>query len=76
MEELIDFDRKRPGKSLSNKDWEHPVDPDARVAHRKDGATDMAHKAEHCVDLESGALLAVTVQVADQGDTQTLAETR
>ena len=49
VEELIDFDRKRPGKSLSSKDGEHPVDPDARVACMKDGATDMARKAEHCV---------------------------
>ena len=45
-EELIDFDRKRKPKKLSNKEWEHPVDPDARVAKMKDGATDMAHKAK------------------------------
>ena len=75
VEELIEFDRKRAGKTLSNAEWEHPVDPDARVAKMKDGATDMAYKAEHAVDLESGALLAVTVQAADKGDTQTLGET-
>ena len=45
-EEWIDFDRKRKPKKLSNKEWEHPVDPDARVAKMKDGATDMAHKAK------------------------------
>ena len=45
-EELIDFDRKRKPKKLSNKEWEHPVDPDARVAKMKDGATDMAHSAK------------------------------
>jgi hypothetical protein len=28
----------------------------------KDGRTHLAHKAEHAVDLESGALLAVTLQ--------------
>ena len=38
----------------------------------KDGSTHMAHKAEHAVDLSSGALLAVTLQGADQGDTTTI----
>ena len=32
-------------------------------------------KAEHAVDLESGALVGVTVQAADQGDTTTVVET-
>ena len=48
-EELIDFDRKRKPKKLSNEEWEHPVDPDARVAKMKTGATDMCHKAK-CED--------------------------
>ena len=43
-EELLDFDRKRKPKTLSNAEWEHSVDPDARVARMKDGATDMARK--------------------------------
>ena len=73
--ERIEYDRGRPGKSLSNKDWESKTDPDAKVAKRKDGGTDMAHKAEHVVDLESGALLGVTVQGAELGDTQTLGQT-
>src|SRR5262249_37047177 len=38
----------------------------------KDGQTHLAHKAEHAVDLCSGALLAVTLQGADQGDTTTI----
>lgn len=74
-EELIDFDKKRKPKKLSNEEWEHPVDPDARVAKMKDGATDMAHKAEHLIDLESGAMVAVTLQPADSGDTTTIGET-
>ena len=45
-EELIDFDRKRKPKKLSNKEWKHPVDPDARAAKMKDGATDIAHLAK------------------------------
>jgi transposase len=41
----------------------------------KDGRTHLAHKAEHAVDLDTGAIVAVTIQGADQGDTQTLPET-
>ena len=35
----------------------------------------MAHKAEHAVDLETGAVVAVTLQAADEGDTTTMEET-
>ena len=41
----------------------------------KDGTTHLAHKAEHAVDMESGAIIAVTLQPADQGDTTTIKET-
>ena len=37
----------------------------------KDGRTHLAHKAEHAVDLETGAIVGVTVQDADDGDTTT-----
>jgi transposase len=73
-EELARLDRKREKKS-SNQDWTHPHDPDARITKMKDGRTHLAHKAEHAVDLETGAVVAVTVQGADQGDTTTLKET-
>ena len=75
LAELAEFDRKRKDKTLSNKEWESPTDPDARVAKMKDGTTHLAHKAEHAVDLESGALLGVTLQAADQGDTASLGKT-
>jgi len=73
-EQLAKLDRKRPRKG-SNEDWKHPHDGDARIAKMKDGRTHLAHKVEHGVDLQSGALLAVTVQPADRGDTQTLERT-
>ena len=73
-EDLARLDRKRK-KKTSNKDWKHPGDPDAKVAKMKDGRTHLAHKAEHAVDLETGAIVAVTVQGADQGDTTTIVET-
>jgi transposase len=41
----------------------------------KDGRTHLAHKAEHAVDLETGAVVGVTVQDADKGDTTTSIET-
>lgn len=69
--DLAKLDRKRPRKG-SNEEWEHPHDPDARIAKMKDGSTHLAHKAEHVVDLESGALLGVTLHEANQGDTQTV----
>ena len=73
-EDLAKLDRKRKNKG-SNKDWEHPHDPDARIAKMKDGRTHLAHKAEHAVDLETGAIVAVTLQEADQGDTTTIQTT-
>ena len=73
-EALARLDRKRK-KKTSNKDWTNPHDPDAKITKMKDGRTHLAHKAEHAVDLETGAIVAVTVQGADQGDTTTLGET-
>ena len=72
--ELARFDRKRPKKG-SNDEWTHPQDPDAKITRMKDGRTRLAHKAEHAVDLETGAVVGVTVQDADAGDTKTMSET-
>ena len=73
-EDLAKLDRKRTGKG-SNRVWKHPHDADARITRMKDGRTHLAHKAEHAVDLETGAIVSVTVQGADQGDTQTMVKT-
>jgi transposase len=73
-EDLAKVDKTRKNKA-SNADWEHPHDKDSRIAKMKDGSTHMAHKAEHAVDMESGAVLAVTLQAADLGDTTTVIET-
>ena len=72
--ELARFDRKRKKKG-SNDDWTHPQDPDAKITKMKDGRTHLAHTAEHAVDLETGAVVGVTVQDADDGDTTTMVET-
>lgn len=73
-EDLARIDRRRPGKG-SNQDWKSPSDEDARITKMKDGRTHLAHKAEHAVDLDSGAVMAVTLQPANAGDTQTLPAT-
>jgi transposase len=69
-EDLARIDRKRKNKG-SNDDWENPHDPDAKITKMKDGSTHLAHKQEHAVDTDSGAVIAVTIQPADEGDTTT-----
>ena len=73
-EQAVRLDRKRK-KKASNGDWTNPHDPSARITKMKDGRTKLAHKAEHAVDLADGAVLAVTVQPADRGDTASYRET-
>jgi len=72
-EDLAKVDKKRKNKA-SNKDWESPSDPDARITKMKDGRTHLAHKAEHAVDMDSHAIVAVTLHPADRGDTEGLQE--
>jgi transposase len=73
-DDLARIDKKRKNKA-SNDDWHNPNDPDAKIAKMKDGTTHLAHKAEHAVDLDTGAIVAVTLQPADDGDTCTLYNT-
>jgi transposase len=73
-EDLARLDRKRKKKG-SNQEWVNPHDRDARITKMKDGRTHLAHKAEHAVDMETGAVVAVTLQEAHQGDTTTVKET-
>src|SRR4051794_26925904 len=54
-EQLAKLDRKRAKKG-SNDDWKNPHDPDAEITKMKDGRTHLAHKAEHAVDLDTGAI--------------------
>ena len=70
-EEAGRFDRRRK-KKLSNEDWHNPHNPDAKVTRMKDGRTHFAEKCEHAVDLDTGAIVAVTVQGADCGDTESI----
>jgi transposase len=73
-EALARLDRRRK-KKASNDDWMSPSDPDARITKMKDKRTHLAHKAEHAVDLDTGALVAVTLQGADEDDRVTIEKT-
>jgi len=73
-EALARLDRRRK-KKASNDDWTSPADPDAKITKMKDGRTHLAHKAEHAVDVDTGAIVAVTLQGADEGDTTTIKKT-
>ncbi len=70
-EDLARLDRKRRKKG-SNDDWFNPNDPDAKITRMKDGRTHLAHKEEHAVDLDTGAVVAVTLVPASAGDTATI----
>jgi transposase len=72
VEDARRMDRKRKGKKTSNKEWMSPTDSDARIVRLKDGRTRLGYKAEHVVDLESGAVVAAELYSADMADTATL----
>jgi transposase len=71
---LLRMDRRRKKKS-SNEDWQSPVDGDAEITKLKDGRTALAYKAENAVDMETGAIVAVTTHSGAAGDTTTVNET-
>ena len=73
-EDLAKLDRKRKNKG-SNDDWGSPSDPDSGITKMKDGSTHLAHKAEHAVDLDSGAVVAVDLTPGHTGDTTSYADT-
>lgn len=74
-DDLARKDRKRKGRKTSNKDWCNPNDQDAHVTKMKDGRTHMGHKLEHAVDMDSGAIVAITVAGGTVGDTATIGTT-
>lgn len=70
-EEAVRHDRKRK-KTTSNTDWASPTDTDARITRMKNGTTRLAYKAEHVVDMESGAILAAEVLQGNEHDASTI----
>src|ERR1017187_6992784 len=68
------MDRKRE-KKTSNEEWVNPHDSDAEVMKMKHGSTHLAYKAEQAVDLDTGAIVAITTQGGAVGDTKSIEET-
>jgi transposase len=71
---LLRMDRKRK-KKTSNEDWKSPGDGDAEITKLKDGRTALAYKAGNAVDMETGAIIAVTTHGGAAADTVTVEET-
>lgn len=68
------MDRRRKKKG-SNEEWVNPHDPEAEITRLKDGRTALAYKAEHAVDIDTGAIVAVTTHGGAVGDTTSVGET-
>lgn len=68
------MDRRR-AKRTSNAEWVNPHDREAEITRMKDGRTALAYKAEQAVDLETGAIVAVTAHPGATGDTESIQET-
>ena len=68
------MDRRRK-KKARNGEWVNPHDPEAEITRMKDGRTGLAYKAEHAVDMDTGAIVAVTTHGGAVGDTTSVGET-
>src|SRR5580765_709209 len=68
------MDRKR-AKKTSNEDWISPSDAAAEITKLKDGRTALAYKAENAVDMETGAIVAVTTHGGACSDPATVKDT-
>jgi transposase len=71
---LLRMDRKRK-KKTSNEDWKNQSDDEAEITKLKDGRTALAYKAENAVDMETGAIVAVTTHGGAAADMATVKET-
>ena len=68
------MDRRRK-KKASNAEWVNPHDAEAEITRMKDGRTALAYKAEHAVDMDTGAIVTVTAHGGAVGDTSSVGET-
>ncbi len=72
--EQASFDKNREGRTTSNAGWTSVTDPEAKITRTKDRRTHLAYKPEQAVDVESGAIVAATVNAADRSDHDTSTE--
>ena len=73
--DVVDAVRPDPQEERGQRRLDAPAGPRAKITKLKDGRTHLAHQAEQAVDLKTGAVVGVTVQDADAGDTTTLVAT-
>ena len=73
-EDLRRFDKTRKKKRTSNRDWESPTDPDARITRLKDGTTRLGYKVQHAVDMESGIVVDADAHPGDKPDSEAMEE--
>ncbi|MFO1077139.1 MAG: hypothetical protein U1E73_05375 [Planctomycetota bacterium] len=64
-DDLRRFDRNRPGKKTSNKEWESPTDPGC-THHEDEGISPyhLAYKAQHAVDVDTEIVVVATIHHA------------
>ena len=53
----------------------NPHEPDAKITRMKTGGTRLAHKHEHAVDMDTGAIVGMSLNGGTDGDTKTIEET-
>jgi transposase len=67
------MDRRRKKKG-SNEEWVNPHDPEAEITRLKDGRTALAYKAEHAVDMDTGAMVGETLPAAGEAVAEQIPE--
>jgi len=61
--------------TIGQRHSDEPIDEEAEITKLKDGRTALAYKAEDAVDMETGAIVAVTTHGGAAADTATVTET-
>ena len=67
------FERKRPGKKISNEQFKNRHDADAKISRQK-GKTDLIYKSEHSVDMDNGVIIQAQLVAAESADSVELPE--
>lgn len=74
-DDLQRYDRQRKDKRINNREWQSVTDRDSRITRMKDGSFKMSYKEEHVVDLDTDALVSVSMYPGDAADTRTFEAT-
>lgn len=61
-------DKKRGTGKASNRAWESPTDPQARIMQHNDGHTHLSYRVDTTVDLETGVIVTAGAELANVSD--------